>query len=166
MWNLKFTCMTELFHMCEKISHVIKCMEKSSHKWQKFFTHITKFHMHVKKFTCMWNVDVLNLYFCQHWFHIVPFFHTLFTPFSHDFHTHSPSSARHYEIFMFFFQRRRLLSAYSFSVIHVSVNIKNNIEKLTTFFSSKVQVAMRFSPVAFGLPDLLIELFYIGVHVV
>ena len=23
---------------------------------------------------------------------MVPFFHTLFTPFSHDFHTHSPSS--------------------------------------------------------------------------
>ena len=48
-----------------------------------------------------------------------------------------------------------------FSVIHVGVNIKNNIEKHTTlfFFSPKVQAAMRFSPVAFGLPDLLIELF-------
>ena len=40
----------------------------------------------------MWNADVVNLYFFQHWFHMVPFFHTLFTPFSHDFHTHSPSS--------------------------------------------------------------------------
>ena len=28
----------------------------------------------------------------QHWFHMVPFFHTPFTPFSHDFHRHSPSS--------------------------------------------------------------------------
>ena len=25
---------------------------------------------------------------------MVPFFHTLFTPFSHDFHTHSPSSVK------------------------------------------------------------------------
>ena len=40
--------MTELFHMREKILHVIKCMEKSSHIWQKIFTCITKFHMHVK----------------------------------------------------------------------------------------------------------------------
>ena len=42
MWNLKFTCMTKLFHMYEKISHVIKCMEKK-------FTHMTKiFHMYYK----------------------------------------------------------------------------------------------------------------------
>ena len=48
----------------------------------------------------------------------------------------------------------------SFSVIHVSLNIKNNVEKDTTlllfFFSLKVRVAMRFSSVAFGLPYLLI----------
>ena len=92
MWTSNFTFMTKLFHISEKISHEIKCMLKSSHVWQKSFTCITKFHMHVKKFTCMWNADVVNLYFCQHWFHMVPFFHTLFTPFSHDFHTHSPSS--------------------------------------------------------------------------
>ena len=58
----------------------------------------------------------------------------------------------------------------SFSVIHVSLNIKNNVEKDTTllffFLSLKVRAAMRFSSVAFGLPYLLIELFYIGVPVV
>ena len=56
----------------------------------------------------------------------------------------------------------------SFSVIHVSVNMKNNVKKDTTlfFFSLKVRAAMRFSSVAFGLPYLLIELFYIGVPVV
>ena len=52
----------------------------------------------------------------------------------------------------------------SFSVIHVSLNIKNNVEKDTTllffFFSLKVRAAMRFSSVAFGLPYLLIKLFY------
>ena len=53
----------------------------------------------------------------------------------------------------------------SFSVIHVSLNIKNNVEKDTTllfFFSLslKVRAAMRFFSVAFGLPYLLIELFY------
>ena len=79
MWNLKFTCMTKLFHMCENISRVIK----SSHMSQTIFTYITKFHMYVKKFTCMWNADVVNLYFCQHWFHMVTFFNTLFTWFSH-----------------------------------------------------------------------------------
>ena len=50
----------------------------------------------------------------------------------------------------------------SFSVIHVSVNIKNNVKKDTTvlvFFSLKVRAAMQFSSVAFGLPYLLIELF-------
>ena len=59
----------------------------------------------------------------------------------------------------------------SFSVIHVSLNIKNNVEKDTTllfffFFSLKVRAAMRFSSVVFELPYLLIELFYIGVPVV
>ena len=57
----------------------------------------------------------------------------------------------------------------SFSVIHVRVNIKNNVEKDTTslvFFSLKVRAAMRFFSVAFGLSYLLIELFYIGVPVV
>ena len=36
----------------------------------------------------------------------------------------------------------------SFSVVHVSLNIKNNVEKDTTL--------LRFSSVAFGLPYLLI----------
>ena len=55
----------------------------------------------------------------------------------------------------------------SFSVIHVSVNIKNNVKKDTTlFYFLKVRAAMRFSSVAFGLPHLLIEFFYIGVPVV
>ena len=60
--------------------------------------------------------------------------------------------------------------ALSLYVIHVSLNIRNNGEKDTTlllfFFSLKVRAAMRFSSVAFGLPYLLIELFYIGVPVV
>ena len=58
----------------------------------------------------------------------------------------------------------------SFSVIHVSVNIKNNAEKDTTlllFSSSKTSgghvISFEIKPwVAFGLPYLLIELFYIG----
>ena len=62
----------------------------------------------------------------------------------------------------------------SFSVIHVSVNIKNNTEKDTTlllFFFSKSpgghMISFRIKPwVAFGLPYLLIELFYIGMPVV
>ena len=58
----------------------------------------------------------------------------------------------------------------SFSVIHVSVGIKNNIEKDVVFFSLNVRVAMRFpaekTRVAFGLPYLLIELFFIGMPVV
>ena len=64
----------------------------------------------------------------------------------------------------------------SFSVIHVSVNIKNNVENDTNLFcyflslslslSLKVRAAMRFSSVALRLPYLLIELFYIGVLVV
>ena len=52
----------------------------------------------------------------------------------------------------------------SFSVIHVSVNIKNNVEKDKFFFSLslslslslEVRAAMRFSSVAFGLLYLLI----------
>ena len=51
----------------------------------------------------------------------------------------------------------------SFCVIHVSLNIKNNVEKDTTmlFFPSPliVRAAVRFSSVAFGLPYLLIESF-------
>ena len=62
----------------------------------------------------------------------------------------------------------------SFSVIHVSVNIKNNVENDTTlllFFLSKSPgghaISFQIKPwVAFGLPYLLIELFYIGMPVV
>ena len=61
----------------------------------------------------------------------------------------------------------------SFSVIHVSVNIKNNAEKDTTllFFLSKSPgghvISFKIKPwVACGLPYLLIELFYIGMPVV
>ena len=62
----------------------------------------------------------------------------------------------------------------SFSVIHASVNIKNNVEKDTTlllFFLSKSPgghvIFLQIKPwVAFGLPYLLIELFYIGMPVV
>ena len=82
-------------------------------------------------------------------------------------------------IFMFFFlQNSSLLFSItrssSFSVIHASVNIKNNIEKDTTllllFFSnSPGGHAISFQIklwVAFGLPYLLIESFYIGMPVV
>ena len=62
----------------------------------------------------------------------------------------------------------------SFSVIHVSVNIKNNAEKDTTlllFFLSKSPgghvISFQIKPwVAFGFPYLLIELFYIGMPLV
>ena len=62
----------------------------------------------------------------------------------------------------------------SFSVVHVSVNIKNNAEKDTTlllFFLSKSPggrvISFQIKPwVAFGLPYLLIDLFYIGMPVV
>ena len=85
-------------------------------------------------------------------------------------HFHLTASISYFShfIFMFFFQRNRLPS--SVSVIHVSVNIKNNIKKdktlLVFFLSLKVRAVMRFSSVAFGLPYLLIELFYISVPVV
>ena len=82
-------------------------------------------------------------------------------------------------IFMFFFlQNSSLLFSItrssSFSVIHVSVNIKNNVEKDTTlllFFLSKSPgghaISFQIKPwVAFWLPYLLIELFYIGMPVV
>ena len=82
-------------------------------------------------------------------------------------------------IFMFFFlQNSSLLFSVtrssSFSVIHVSVNIKNNVEKDTTlllFFLSKSlsghAISFQIKPwAAFGLPYLLIELFYIGMPVV
>ena len=82
-------------------------------------------------------------------------------------------------IFMFFFlQNSSLLFSVtrssSFSVIHASVNIKNNVEKDTTlllFFLSKSPgghaISYQIKPwVAFWLPYLLIELFYIGMPVV
>ena len=50
---------------------------------------------------------------------------------------HFSFSHRRYELFMFFFQRNSfplfpITRSSSFSVIHVSVNIKNNVEKDTT----------------------------------
>ena len=82
-------------------------------------------------------------------------------------------------IFMFFFPQNSSLlfsvtRSSSFSVIHVSVNIKNNVEKDTTlllFFLSKSPgghaISFQIKPwVAFGLPYLLSELFYIGMPVV
>ena len=74
--------MTELFHMREKILHVIKCMEKK-------VTHMTKhFHMYYKishacEMLMWWTCIFANIDFT--WF-------LFFTHFSHDFHTHSPSS--------------------------------------------------------------------------
>ena len=82
-------------------------------------------------------------------------------------------------ISMFFFLRNSsplfsITRSSSFSVIHVSVNIKNNAEKDTTlllFFLSKSPgghvISFQIKPwVAFGFPYLLIELFYIGMPVV
>ena len=64
----------------------------------------------------------------------------------------------------------------SFSVVQVSVNIKNNVKIDTTlllFFSKSPGghvISFQITPfnlkVAFGLPYLLIELFYIGLSVV
>ena len=82
-------------------------------------------------------------------------------------------------IFMFFFlQNSSLLFSItrssSFSVIHMSVNIKNNVERdptLLLFVLSKSPgrhaISFQIKPwVAFGLPYLLIEFFYIGMPVV
>ena len=82
-------------------------------------------------------------------------------------------------ISMFFFLRNSsplfsITRSSSFSVIHVSVNIKNNAEKDTTlllFFLFKSPgghvISFQIKPwVAFGFPYLLIELFYIGMPVV
>ena len=82
-------------------------------------------------------------------------------------------------ISMFFFLRNSsplfsITRGRSFSVIHISVNIKNNAEKDTTlllFFLSKSPgghvISFQIKPwVAFGLPYLLIELLYIGMSVV
>ena len=75
------------------------------------------------------------------------------------------------EIHLLCFQSLTL--ALSVSVIHMSVNIKNNIEKDITllFFLTKSPdghvISFQTEPwVAFGLPYLLIELFYIGMPVV
>ena len=76
-------------------------------------------------------------------------------------------------IFMFFFlQNSSLLFSItrssSFSVIHASVNFKNNVEKDTTllFSLSFLKSRRQCDFVAFRLPYLLIELFYIGMPVV
>ena len=82
-------------------------------------------------------------------------------------------------ISMFFFLRNSsplfsVTRSSSFSVVHVSVNIKNNAEKdtnlLLLFLSNSPGghvISFQIKPwVAFGLPFLLIELFYIGMPVV
>ena len=85
---------------------------------------------------------------------------------------HFSFSHRRYGIFMFFFQRNSsplfsITRSSSFSVIHVSVNIKNNVEKGSTllfFFSLKVRAAMRFSSVAVGCH--ICRLSYFALHLV
>ena len=82
-------------------------------------------------------------------------------------------------ISMFFFLRNSsslfsITRSSSFSVIHVSVNIKNNAKKDTTLLLVLLskspggnEISFQIKPwVAFGLPYLLIELFYIGMPVV
>ena len=86
------------------------------------------------------------------------------------------ASISHFLTAAIFFSLRNSSSLFSvtrsspFSVVYVSVNIKNNAEKDTTlllfFFFLKVRAAMLKPCVAFGLPYLLIELFYIGMPVV
>ena len=84
----------------------------------------------------------------------------------------------HFEFSWFFFLRNSpplfsFTRSSSFSVIHVSVNIKNNVEKDTTllsFFLSKSRrghaISFQIKPsAAFGLLYLLIKLFYIGMSV-
>ena len=72
----------------------------------------------------------------------------------------------------FFLQNSSLLFSItrssSFSVIHASVNFKNNVEKDTTLlcFLSFLKSRRPCDFVAFRLPYLLIELFYIGIPVV
>ena len=90
-WTSNFTCMTNLFHMCEKISHEIKCMEKK-------FSHMTKlFHMYYRISHACQKVHMHVKFWCGELVFLPTlishgsfFFHTLFTPFSHDFHRHSP----------------------------------------------------------------------------
>ena len=82
-------------------------------------------------------------------------------------------------ISMFFFLRNSsplfsITRPSSFSVIHVSVNIKNNAKKDTTLLLVLLsnsrgghEISFQIKPwVAFGLPYLFIELFYIGMPVV
>ena len=76
-------------------------------------------------------------------------------------------------IFMFFFLQNSsvlfsITRSSSFSVIHASVNFKNNVEKDTTLLFSLSFLKSRrpCDFVAFRLPYLLIELFYIGMPVV
>ena len=72
----------------------------------------------------------------------------------------------------FFLQNSTLLFSItrssSFSVIHASVNFKNNVEKDTAllFFRSFLKSRRPCDFVAFRLPYLLTELFYIGMPVV
>ena len=97
-------------------------------------------------------------------------------------HSFSPSWPLAFLIFspplwisMFFFLRNSsvlfsISRSSSFSVIHVIVNVKNNAAKDTSlflFFLSKSPgghvISFQIKPwVAFGLPYLLIELFYVG----
>ena len=122
MWNLKFICMTELFHMCAKISHVIKCMEKK-------FTHDKIFSHVLQNFTRMSKSSyACEMPMCSHG----SFFHTLFTWFSHTALVVRATM----KFSRFSSNEEDFCLPSSFSVIHVSVNIKNNIEKLTTFFFS------------------------------
>ena len=86
--HVKFevTSMTKLFHMCEKISHVIKCMEKKFthmenivHMYYKISYACQKVHMHVK---CWCGELVFLPTWISHGFFFSHSFHTLFTWFS------------------------------------------------------------------------------------
>ena len=107
---------------------------------------------------------------------VLPVFTFAFIFHCRSFSPCSPLAALNFHVFLptkfvsFVFKTR----SSSFSIIHVSGNIKNNAEKETTlllFFLSKSPgghvISFQIKPrVVCGLPYLMIELFYVGMPVV
>ena len=116
------------------------------------------------------GIVVLTQYF------FIPVFTFAFIFHCRSFSPCSPLAALNFHVFLptkfvsFVFKTR----SSSFSIIHVSGNIKNNAEKETTlllFFLSKSPgghvISFQIKPgVVCGLPYLMIELFYVGMPVV
>ena len=143
-----FTCIASIMHvkfevhMHDKIvSHVWKdftCNKKFTH--DKIFSHVLQNFTRMSKSShacemlMCWTCVFANIDFT--WF-------LSFTPFSHPFHmifTHIALVVRAAMKFSCFSSNEEdFCLPSSFSVIHVSVNIKNNIEKLTTLFFLPLQ---------------------------